>query len=135
MKAVSRSHVGKYPGGWRIIVAWLALIAFAQQSFITQTHIHFAAGPFSSAALAQTDSAKAQKANSHSTPDKYPSSDDPANCPICQEIAATGHFVMPAAAALTLPAQDIYAATLLLTAPAFRSAPSHGWQGRAPPRL
>ena len=137
MKAVWHGRVVNHPArrGWRLSLAWFLLFAFAQQSFVTQTHVHFAAGSFGTATIAQGHSAKIQVADRQPKPDKFPARDDPANCPICQEIAATGHCVMPAAIAPALPAQDYWAAALALTAPAIASAVSHSWQGRAPPRL
>lgn len=114
----------------RLTLTWLILLAFTWQSFLTQTHIHH----LSTVALAGHIGLKAPASNSASTPkDKYPANEDPANCPLCQEIISAGYAVVPAAALLVLPSFVTlnFIVFVELTTP-FR-APSHIWQGRAPP--
>jgi hypothetical protein len=110
----------------RLFVVLISLLAFGLQSYVTQTHIHFKTDTFGSYA-----SLNKQKP---AGPDKYPGSGDPSNCPICQEIAHTGHFVMPSAAALSLPNSALTVATVVMTIPPAAQRPSHLWQSRAPPR-
>jgi hypothetical protein len=114
--------------GWRIALAYLAILAVAFQSYIVQTHIHLTPGD--AARLAGTAVTHGQ--DSH---DKYPASDDPANCPICQEILHSGQFVTPAAQMLLPPALAVSTIAVVDTPLAIALAPSHSWRGRAPPSL
>lgn len=117
-------------GGWRLIVAAFALMAFALQSYATQTHIH--------GAFVSSDVVKISKQVAGKTPneprDKYPANDDPANCPICQEIMHAGQYVTPSAIVFALPAETIAVIPISLDAPLIVKAVSHGWRGRAPPQ-
>jgi hypothetical protein len=112
--------------GWRRALVFMVLTAFVLQSYIVQTHIHFA--PADLALLA--GDAAAKNAPQH---DRYPANDDPANCPICQEILHSGHFVTPAAAALLLPTLAVSTIALVDQPLPVVAAPSHSWRGRAPP--
>jgi hypothetical protein len=67
--------------------------------------------------------------------DHFPANDDPANCPICQEIMHAGQFVTPQAVALLLPTESVSFVPIRLAIPVFTEAVSHSWQGRAPPRI
>jgi hypothetical protein len=115
----------------------MIFIAFAFQSYVTQTHIHFpheAAvdifAPIEKSAPLVTGALPGKQ-----NPDKYPPADDPANCPICQEVMHAGAFVMPDFVALLLPSQPISIVPIVIALPAAIEAISHAWQGRAPPRI
>ena len=108
-------------GPVRLAITLFALLAFALHGYVTQTHIH----------LTQAMSAKLGVPAEH---DKYPSKDDPSNCPICQEILHAGAFVTPSAAALLLPSFTVSTIALVIDTPAAITTLSHSWQGRAPPR-
>ena len=108
--------------GWRLVVIYAAMLAFALQSYVLQTHIHFAPAT----AIADTHGA-----NGHH--DKYPANDDPANCPICQEILHTGQFITPAAQFLLPPSLAVSTIAVVDQALPHILAPSHSWRGRAPP--
>jgi hypothetical protein len=112
--------------GWRRALVFMVLTAFVLQSYIVQTHIHFAPSD-----LAQLAGDSAAKSAPHH--DNFPANDDPANCPICQEILHSGHFVTPAAAALLLPTLAVSTIALVDRPLPVVSAPSHSWRGRAPP--
>jgi hypothetical protein len=109
---------------WRVALVQLVLAAFVLQSFVIQTHIHFAP-----AVLAQLTG----KSDSHH--DHWPANDDPANCPICQELLHSGQFVTPAAQFLLPPTLAVSTIAVVDEALPFVFAPSHNWQGRAPPRI
>lgn len=115
---------------WRQWIATFAMLAFALQAQITQSHIHFA--PVSETGINAlvhalvTDPAKA-------TAKKKSSTDDPANCPICQVMAHSGQFTTPSAAALLLPTEAVVIVPLFLSIATAIEAVSHGWQSRAPP--
>jgi hypothetical protein len=123
--------------GWRLVVAALSLIAFAFQSYITQTHIHLA--PSVSALAGKTvlengATADAVAAAHRSTPEKNPANDEPVKCPLCQAVGYAGHFVTPSAgAAMLLPTAAISILPLLTAAISPHETPSHIWQGRGPP--
>lgn len=123
---------------WRQLLPMLVLVAFALQSYVTQTHIHFAGHVMTGGFSFPDDSSKAtlgQAAGDTGDHDKYPPGDDPANCPICQEIMYAGHYVAPAFAhviLISLPASTI---AVVAAVPLRLFALSHNWQGRAPPRV
>jgi hypothetical protein len=124
--------------GWRLFVATFALIAFAAQSYLTQTHIHLAQ-PLSTAEAAlsiapDTKFGKQAEAQQGAPNNKLPADEDPLKCPLCQAVGYSGHFVTPSAVALLLPNAAI---SILPVAPAIVllfEARSHIWQGRGPPR-
>jgi hypothetical protein len=101
----------------RLLLTLFALFAFGLQSYLVQTHIHTATAVSAS----------------KSSPDRLPAKDDPANCPICQEILHTGQFVTPTAALLVLPGASISVVELDVAIPKFAQGPAHAWQSRAPP--
>ena len=69
------------------------LLAFAWQSFLTQTHVHPAASaPWESSAAHDARSAGASR---HERP-----AGSPADCPICHDLAQAGHYISPAPIAL-----------------------------------
>lgn len=115
---------------WRQAFAALALVLFAVQNYVTQTHVHLL-GRGTPDILAPVGLAQAQPAPA---PGKNRPADTPANCPICQDIALAGHFTSPGAIALPPPAFVAIPSLLVLVLPAFVSVASHDWQGRAPPR-
>jgi hypothetical protein len=110
----------------RMFVVYIALLAFGLQSYIIQTHIHLA--PDLLASLAKLG------ANKQPQPDKFPANGDPANCPVCQEIAHTGQFVTPSAAVLLLPNIAVSIVRIVADIPAIARHPSHAWRSRAPPK-
>ena len=120
----------------RLAVSFFMALAVLLQSYATQTHIHVSARASVFAAASGFGPAAPVKASSGSQSgdhDKYPANEDPANCPLCQEVLHSGAFVAPSAAAVWLPLAFV---VLKWTAPNERVhivAPSHGWRGRAPP--
>ena len=111
----------------RLAITFAVLLAFVLQTLVLQTHIHGTARVDSAAASHVLEKGVGQQ------PDKFPPADDPANCPICQEMLHAGAFVAPAAATLQLATivsvidfvfVEIFAATKPQT---------HGWKSRAPP--
>jgi len=102
------------------------LLTFALQSYVTQTHIHLAPGSFAS--YSELGAAKKQ------LPDKFPAQDDPANCPICQEILHSGQFVTPSAASALLPSLSVSIIAIVTQIVAVPKTASHTWQSRGPPR-
>jgi hypothetical protein len=116
----------------------VALAAFSLQGYVTQTHIHVTTAAQAAAASrgGSKIAAKDAKTDPRSTPrDRYPSNQDPANCPLCQEIVHAGHYVAPSAVAFFLPSQSLSIVPLLTTASAPHEPAGYSWQSRAPPRL
>ena len=120
---VLRSRTAGLPR-WRLALVQLVLAVFVLQTYVIQTHIHF-----SPAVLAQLTG----KSESHH--DHWPANDDPANCPLCQEIIHSGSFVTPTVQFLLPPTLAVSTITLIDQALPFIFAPSHSWQGRGPPRI
>jgi dienelactone hydrolase len=113
----------------RVALVLFALLAFAFQSYVTQTHIHVGGQSFGALVqLAATDGAK-----STASKDKYPANQDPSNCPICQEMVHSGSFITPSAIAALPPALAVSIVALRLEAAIAPQATSHSWRGRAPP--
>jgi hypothetical protein len=122
-------------GGWRRVVLALALLAFALQSYVTQTHIHFASEQ--AFGLSGDNFAPAAKivADKTAPSKKTPSNDDPANCPLCQAAAHSGQFITSSAIGFALPSEAIAIVPLAVVVLTASETVSHGWQGRAPPRI
>jgi len=123
---------------WRQVLPMLMLVAFALQSYVTQTHIHFAGHVVTGGFTFPGEGSKTVKAlgtaQDQDDHDKYPPGDDPANCPICQEILYAGHYVAPAAVAVLLPMLAIRTIARVDAELPFVSSVSHIWQVRGPPR-
>jgi hypothetical protein len=115
---------GKRSPAWCQFFAAFMILALVVQGYVTQTHIHKQNSWTVSAAL---------KASGSPNHDNFPVNDDPANCPICQQITHAGHFLAPAWFAsflLVLAISKIEIATLAV--PHFDSI-SHNWRSRGPP--
>ncbi len=104
----------------RRFVVFVAVFAFALQSFIAQTHIH-------AEALAGTAKVAA-------TSGQAPIDHSQADCPFCQAVTHVGSVVASAAPLLRLPFSWVETAALVLTAVAMSGSTAHDWQSRAPPR-
>jgi hypothetical protein len=141
--ARERAHVAiaRAPSVVRVAMGLLALLAVALQSFVVQTHIHMGQGSGGIQTISIVTAAKNLAAFSmpSATPDaatlhdKYPITEDPSNCPLCQEIAHSGQFLHSAAALAALPASvSVHFIIFSEALPSF-FAVSHNWHGRAPP--
>jgi hypothetical protein len=108
---------------WRRVLLVFTVLAFAQASYLTQTHIHIPTVPAGTAALAQTGHGKA------------PLPDDPAHCPLCQEYLLSGAYCIPPPVILPVPASLAIAFPNLVRLVRFVGTLSHGWQSRAPPLI
>jgi hypothetical protein len=115
--------------GARLAITFFVLFAFTLQTYVLQTHIHGTAGFGVATAKLVLDKNAAQKQR----PDKLPPANDPANCPICQEILHTGFYVTPSAAVLPPPAVAVSIAPTVIDIVTAVEAHSHIWKSRAPP--
>jgi hypothetical protein len=126
---------------WRQLLPALMLVAFALQSYITQTHIHIAGQVVTGGFTFADEGSNAPQgkaatvAGDRADHGKPPPSDDPANCPICQEMLSAGNYVSPGVVAIPLPTLVTFTIASVDVARPFISAVSHDWRGRAPPRI
>lgn len=125
-RSSTSSRIARSPlAAARLAFVYLTLAAFGFQSYVAQTHIHLTGGEAS--ALSK------QVAGHKRSPENLPNTNDPANCPICQEVLHAGQFVMPSAAALLRPSLPVSIARIAIAIPAPLRAPLRGWESRAPP--
>ena len=113
-------------GAWRLVATWMVLLAFALQSYVTQTHIHPAPFAADRAPIAQVVGAVSVQVASPL--------DEAVACPFCQAIAAAGALHGPVAVAI----DRLVFATLAAHGPptvAGRATQPAGfsWRSRAPP--
>jgi hypothetical protein len=111
-------------GPARRFVVFVAMFAFALQSFIAQTHIH-------AEALALGDIVKIATT---SPTGKAPVDHSQADCPFCQAVVHVGSVVSSAPPLLRLPFSWVESAAFVFTAVAISGSTAHDWQSRAPPR-
>jgi hypothetical protein len=127
-----------------VLLLLLALVALAAQTLVVQTHIHIpqTAGKSQSisllalaaTALTETRHAAGDVCTTGVTRDRYPINEDPANCPLCQEVAHSGQFVQSVAVLASLPFSVAVSFIVFdQVLPSFFTV-SHIWQGRAPPQ-
>jgi hypothetical protein len=122
---VSKAKSAKITGSGFRAIAWVLLLAFTLQSFITQVHIHGTIG--GGAAAVET----LGSGLSHS---KNPAQNDTSDCPLCQAITHAGAFSAPSAPVLALPVSLAETAAPILLAGAIGTISPHPWHSRAPPR-
>jgi hypothetical protein len=89
--ATKAGGVRRESPGWRF-VTWVVVLAFALQSFVTQTHFHWAPQATTNVKLLE----------SASRPHKAPV-ENSATCPFCQAIVHAGAFFASAAPLPHLP--------------------------------
>lgn len=104
----------------------LVMASFTWRSFVTETHLDLPVSSHVAPGLSPDD----QRLVSEKAPPAHP-----ADCPICREMAVSGHFLPPAPVALSLPAPSAAIAAVARVLHSSGFARSHRWQSRAPPRL
>jgi hypothetical protein len=122
---VSKPKSGKMIARGFRAIAWVVLLAFTLQSFVTQVHIHGAFG--AGAAGVETPASGL----SHS---KAPSQNGTSDCPFCQAITHAGAFAAPSAPGVILLVSFAEMAAPLFTAVVAAIAPPYRWHSRAPPQ-
>lgn len=107
----------------------LALLAFSWQSFIVETHLHASKSGPVAASAGHADAHAHARAKTGQPP-----SDLPDSCPLCQEQASAGDYLLPTAIAFPAPEAGAvwFAATPTLALALHQR--SHAWRSRAPPR-
>lgn len=103
-------------------------LSLSWQSLLTQTHRHPASSlaPIAAKLLGTTPSAN--------LPDGK-SSDQPADCPICRQIAHAGHYLTPEPGAFHTPIATAFSFAVPVVFHTAIVQRSHAWQSRAPPTL
>ena len=127
---LAAAHVSKDGRGrvGRLCVTWIVLLAFALQSYITQTHVHHASSTADRAPIVKI----VGQAASHGA---APRGDGTADCPFCQAMVVAGAFFTPTAPILsplvgwaeTETLRPIFGVLAVTTA-------SFSWRSRAPPQ-
>ena len=124
LRAIVANAGGRPSRAWPRALVILLLACWLVQGTAIQTHIHF---------VNQTRLAQAAAGPSAGRLTKPLNGNDPADCPLCQEAAMAGAYLLPPAIALpSPPVAVLWLATATITE--FKLlAPRHGWQSRAPP--
>lgn len=122
-------HIARVETGriWRLGVTLFALLAFALQSYTTQTHIHKPTLPGFAGIAAALDLGIPVKDS------KAPAKQDQQNCPLCQSVAHAGAFISPSAAAVLAPTLSVQIIAAVLSVVVRFDTFSHDWQSRGPP--
>ncbi|MGN6516046.1 MAG: hypothetical protein ACTHLR_09430 [Rhizomicrobium sp.] len=110
----------------RQVVTLLLLLAFAFQSYVTQTHIHEIFAPASQ----RCDVTCVVHAPSH---DSSPFG-EAADCPLCQAIVHAGTFFAPAVVALFVPRLWVETTLPAVKTVVTAGVPARDGLSRAPPR-
>ena len=123
-------HIARVEPGsiWRLGITLFALLAFALQSYTTQTHIHKPTQPGFAGIAAALDLNIPVKGS------KTPAKQDQQNCPLCQGVAHAGAFIPASAAAALAPTLSIQIISAVLDSAIRFDALSHIWQSRGPPQ-
>jgi hypothetical protein len=138
VRKAKRIVARRAPAFARLGLTFLMLVAFALQSTVMQTHVHIGNVAVTAGVLEDlkiSDAGRPVAAKGTQPHDRLPANDDPANCPICQEILYSGHYVAPAAVPILLPSLAVSTIEIVETVVLRAHAPSHNWQGRGPPRI
>ena len=115
------------PGARQLFTA-LALLIFTVQSYVLQTHVHPPAA-MTSAAMGGTRAPASWRKPAKANP-----LDDPATCPLCQDLALVGHYTTPGAILLLAPFTDLVAKLICRNEGRLPSRGRPAFYGRAPPR-
>jgi hypothetical protein len=122
------------------LVILLAFLALTIQALVVQSHIHIrqTAAKIQSVSLITLAAGAVETRDNHSVGaprDRYPVSEDPSNCPLCQEFGHSGQFVAGAFVLISLPYYVTVDFIICNETLSTFLAVSHNWQGRAPPQL
>lgn len=107
-----------------IALLMLVMTSFVGRSFVTETHLELPASP---ASLAAHDQGGPMLMREKRAPA------NPTDCPICREMAMSGHFLPASPVELTLPTGSAAIVALTLVLQSTGVLRSHAWQSRAPP--
>jgi hypothetical protein len=113
------------------VVMLAVLLAFACQSFVTQTHNH----PLNRAAVGSTiDAGTGDRQHAgRAAIGRQTKPDQPADCPICREYVFAGHYLLPPAIAIAPVFAGVAWLSVLVFVARHRRERSHAWRSRGPP--
>ena len=114
------------PDAARNFLALMVALAFALQSFFTQTHIHHWPQHLDGPAIVKITASGPMGGGA-------PDDNSPLDCPFCQAIAHTGLFFMPAAPLVRAPVAFIQRIAPPVSREVFKSAAVFNRRSRAPP--
>ena len=120
------SRSGRRLGAGWVAVLLAMLVAFSWQSFVAETHNHFARAPLPT-------TANAARPVTTSSSDQNSPFDSPANCPICREIAQSAAYLPPAPIVLPVPQAMLVWLVAGLAFGLILERRALGWHSRAPP--
>ena len=109
---------------WPLALVMLLIASLLIHATVVQTHVHFIGPSRVAAAASGAQSVRAAPAGG----------EDTGECPLCQEMAMAGAYLLPAAIVLPLPpALLVWVEATALHEFGLRSR-AHGWLSRAPPQ-
>ncbi len=108
-------------------IVFIVVLAFALQSYFTQTHIHGVSRDVGGIAKIMGAKSPAQG--------KTPLDNTQNDCPFCQAVAHSGFFVASTTLLLHQPFSWIKTISPHFSARSPSDALAHDWQSRAPPLL
>jgi len=107
-------------GRWRLAATWILILAFALQSYVTQTHFH----PATIQVVAHS--------SVHTAP---PGGSEEVACPLCQAVASAGAFVATdSVATLPIGAWAAFACRAPVRTGLTLTPAGFAWRSRAPPQ-
>jgi len=111
-------------GAWPLALVMLLIASLLIQATVVQAHVHFTGPARLTASSPVAQVVRAAPAGG----------DDTGECPLCQEMAMAGAYLLPAAIVLPLPpALLVWVEATALHEFGLRSR-AHGWLSRAPPQ-
>lgn len=116
------------PDAARNFLALMVALAFALQSFFTQTHIHHWPQHFDGPAIVKMSAGGPMGGSA-------PDDSSPLDCPFCQAIAHSGLFFMPATPLLRAPVTSLQRMAAPVTRQVIKSAEVFSRRSRAPPAI
>ncbi len=123
--ALAQPGTAKLRSARSLAIVVFLLLALCSKSLFAQTHLHLPPAP--------AQSKHFQAAAMIALPGS--STDDPANCPTCREIAGSEYYLSPTPISLEPPIAPLALAMLVILALLGRHQRSHVWHSRGPPPL
>jgi len=109
---------------WPVALIVLLIACLLFHATVVQTHVHFIGPSRLAAAASGAQSVRAAPAGGEGTDE----------CPLCQEMAMAGAYLLPASIVLPVPpALPVWVDAVALHEFGLRSR-AHGWRSRAPPQ-
>jgi hypothetical protein len=114
-----------------VLLAALMAFTLIVQGVVTQSHFHNPGHETEATSAVTKAMSNGQR---QPTPIKLPLNDNPANCPICQQLIHAGQFVAPAWLAPLLLVTTVSRVEIETDTRSAFDTVSHSWLGRGPPQ-